>query len=406
LRICLLCYRGNPYCGGQGIYLKYVAEELLNQGHDVHVLVGPPYPELKKGITVHYIRNNEYFIKGRRTMIDPGTPFDILGPLNFYEYFSSRFGAFPEIRAFSIRAYLKLRELTRKIRFDIIHDNQCLGYGLLLMKTLGVPVVATIHHPLYIDLVNIIETASTFFNASKAVMFYPILMQRVVSKRLDHIIAVSEDSRIRNNIHFGVPLEKQTVVYNGLDRSVFRQMREVKKIRGKVLFVGNVIDKKKGFPYLLRAMRNVVDEINLTVIDGGSPHRKGIEDLIAHLGLKNRIEFAGKVTTDELVRQYNEAEITVVPSLYEGFGFPAAEAMSCGTPVVSSDGGALPEVVGESGVTYPARDEFALAEALNNLYSDKKKMKDCGEKGQERVEKYFNWPNAVDNMIQIYSKFV
>jgi glycosyltransferase involved in cell wall biosynthesis len=379
---------------------------LLNQGHDVHVIVGPPYPALKKGITVHYIRNNEYFIKGRRTMIDPAEPFNILGPINFYEYFSSRFGAFPEIRAFSIRAYLKLRELLQKTEFDIIHDNQCLGYGLLLIKTLGIPVIATIHHPLYIDLANIIDTASTFFNAGRAVMFYPVLMQKIVSKRLDHIIAVSEDSKKRNNIHFGVPLEKQTVVYNGLDRGVFRRLKNVRKIKGKVIFVGNVIDKKKGFGYLLRAMRNVVDDLKLTVVDGGSPHRKGIEDLIAQLGLRNRIEFAGMASTEELVRHYNEAEIAVVPSLYEGFGFPAAEAMSCGTPVVASDGGALPEVVGNAGIIYPARDEFALAEALNNLYSDRKKMRDCGESGSERVKRYFSWEKAVDNMVQIYSRFI
>ncbi len=406
MRICLLCYRGNPYCGGQGIYLKYVAEELFRQGHDVHVIVGPPFPKLEKGITVHYISNNEYFIKGRRTIIDTGHPFDIFEPLNFYEYFSSRFGAFPEIRAFSIRAYFKIRELLKNTKFDIIHDNQCLGYGLLLIRSLGIPVTATIHHPLSIDLASILESATTFVNSAKAVMFYPVLMQRIVSKHLDHIITVSEDAKIRSNKYFGVPLEKQTVVYNGLDRSVFKPVKEIEKKKGKIIFVGNVVDKKKGFIYLAHALEGVNKEMKLTVIDGGAPHRKGIEDLLTGLGIKDRVEFAGTATTEDLVRHYNEAEIAVVPSLYEGFGFPAAEAMSCGTPVIASDGGALPEVVGDAGITYQARDSRSLKDALNNLYQNKEKQKEMSLQGIERLEKYFNWEMAVDKMVQVFSRFI
>ncbi|HOS40618.1 MAG TPA: glycosyltransferase family 4 protein [Spirochaetota bacterium] len=404
MRICLLCYRGNPYCGGQGIYLKYVAEELVRQGHEVHAIVGPPAPPAMRGVTVHYVPNNEYYVKKGASVINPERPFDIFDPVNLYQYATSRVGAFPEISAFSYRAFAMLRELSQTVRFDVIHDNQCLGYGLLLMQGLGVPVIATIHHPLTVDLKNVIERASSFANKVKGIFFYPISMQRFVAKRLDHVITVSEDSRDRITRSFGVPAQRQTVVYNGLDRTIFRPLRAVKKVRGKIVFVGNVEDGKKGFLYLVKALSHLDAEVNLTVVDGGSPHRRVSTLLIEKLGLAGRISFTGKTTTDDLVRHYNEAQIAVVPSTHEGFGFPAAEAMACGTPVIASDGGALPEVVGDAGVIVPARDSYALAEAIHALLADPKKMKSLGAAGQARVAEHFSWEAAVRRMVGVYER--
>jgi len=406
LRICLLCYRGNPYCGGQGVYLKYVSEELVRQGHDVHAIVGPPYPPDMEGVTVDCITNNEYFIKKGSSVISDRNPFSIFHPFNIYEYCNSRLGAFPEISSFSYRAYLKLRELMSKKNFDIIHDNQCLGYGLLLMKSLGVPVIATIHHPLTIDLENVLERATSFVNKMRATMFYPILMQKIVSKRLDHIITVSEDSKMRIHKSFGVPLERQTVIYNGLDRRIFKPLARVKKIKGKIIFVGNVEDGKKGFPYLLKAMQWLDNSVHLTIVDGGSPHRRATDRMIRNLGLEKRVLFTGKVDTAELVKQYNESEIALVPSTYEGFGFPAAEAMACGIPVIASNGGALPEVVGDAGIVVPARDEYALAEAIRGLLDKPKLLHALGAAGLKRIEERFNWQGAVEKMIAVYERCV
>lgn len=405
MKICMLCYRGNPYSGGQGIYLKYVAEELVRQGHEVHAIVGPPYPAMMDGVKVHYIHNNEYYVRKGRNILNPDSPFDILRPLNSYEYLSTRLGAFSEISAFSYRAFLKIRELLRSTRFDVIHDNQCVGYGLLLMRSFGIPVIATIHHPLSVDLENVIERASSFTNKMKGVMFYPILMQQVVSKRLDHIITVSEDSRRRINADFGVPVERQTVVYNGLDDSIFRPLPGVRKKKGKMVFVGNVEDGKKGFVYLLKALTMIKSDLRLTVVDGGSPHRRVTGALIERLGLSGRIEFTGKADTDSLVRHYCESELAIVPSVYEGFGFPAAEAMACGVPVIASDGGALPEVVGDAGVVVPARDELALADAIDGVYADRKLMRRLSDEGRTRVLAEFNWPKAVEKMVSVFRSF-
>jgi glycosyltransferase involved in cell wall biosynthesis len=404
LRICLLCYRGNPYSGGQGIYLKYIAEELVRQGHEVHAIVGPPYPLEMKGVKEHRLNNNEYFIKKKFSVINKSDPFDIFNPINLYEYLSTRLNSFSEINAFSIRAYLKLRDLSKSIKFDVIHDNQCVGYGLLLMKSLGIPVITTIHHPLSIDLENVIERASSFFNKMKSVMFYPLVMQVIVSKRLDHVITVSEDSKKKINQYFGVPMGMQTVVYNGLDRSIFRPMKDVRKVRGKIIFVGNVEDGKKGFAYLVKALGMVKSGVRLTVVDGGSPHHRVTSRLIENLGLGGRIEFTGKINTDELVRQYAESELAIVPSTYEGFGFPAAEAMSCGVPVLASDGGALPEVVGDAGVVVPARNVEALAEAIDRM-SDRQALEKMSGMGIRRVSECFTWEGAVTKMVDVYRKY-
>ena len=406
MKICMLCYRANPFCGGQGIYLKYVAEAFARQGHKVHAVVGPPFPEHMEGVVVHQVPNNEYYVKKKKDVINPHAPFDIFNPLNFYQYFNSRFSTFPEISGFSYRAFLKIRELHRSEQFDVIHDNQCLGYGLLLMKSLGIPVVATIHHPLTIDLENVIERASSFTNKIKGVMFYPTVMQKIVSKRLDHVITVSEDSKEKIHYAFGVPRERQTVVYNGLDTSLFSPGKDVRKKKGKMIFVGNVEDGKKGFVYLLRALKHIKSDAFLTVIDGGAPHRKLTAQMIQFLGIENRVEFAGKVDTDGLIQHYRESELAIVPSVYEGFGFPAAEAMACGVPVIASDGGALPEVVGNAGIVVPSRDEKGMARAIDTAFNDRDTLQRMGNEGRARVVEMFNWDDAAARMITVFEKTI
>ena len=143
MKICLLSYRGNPYCGGQGVYLMYIARELVKLGHEVHAIVGPPYPFEMEGVTLHRISNHNYF-NIAKNYIKPHKPFATFQPLNFYEFMASKLGIFPEIETFSFRAFLKLKELVKTHRFDIIHDNQCLGYGFLLIKNLGIPFVSTL----------------------------------------------------------------------------------------------------------------------------------------------------------------------------------------------------------------------------------------------------------------------
>lgn len=405
MKICLLCYRGNPYSGGQGIYLKYIAEELSAQGHEVHAVVGPPYPDEMKGVILHKIHNEEYYVKKGLNFLSRENPFKIFNPIDFYEYMHSRLGAFSEISSFGYRAFFLLRKLHKKYNFDIIHDNQSLGYGMLFMKAMGIPVISTIHHPLSVDLRTVLERSGSFIKKMRFVMFYPTMMQSIVSKRLDHIITVSEDSKIMNNRDFGVPLEKQSVVYNGIDRSIFYPAK-IEKNSNDIIFVGNIEDGKKGFVYLLKAMKFLKPNVRLVVVDGGAPHRKITNMLIDKLNLRDRIVFEGTASTERLVELYSRSAIAIVPSVYEGFGFPAAEAMSCGVPVIASDGGALPEVVGDAGIVVPARDHEALSDAINSIIDNKAELKRMGEAGIKRVEEMFTWPGAVKQMVDIYKSLM
>jgi glycosyltransferase involved in cell wall biosynthesis len=206
-----------------------------------------------------------------------------------------------------------------------------------------------------------------------------------------------------NHHDFGVSLSKQSVVYNGIDRSIFKPVK-VKKNRNDIIFVGNIEDGKKGFIYLLKAIKMMKSDVRLIVVDGGAPHRKVTNRVIDILGIRDKIFFAGTATNEELVKLYSQSSAAIVPSVYEGFGFPAGEAMSCGVPVISSDGGALPEVVGDAGIVVPARDHAALADAIDTLLNDVKLQKKFAKAGIERVEKMFTWGNAVRQMVEVYSK--
>ena len=154
MRICFLLHEGSMYSGGQGVYASNLSRELAELGHEVHVVAGPPYPDLADGVTLHKLRNYNYhrlLATGRRFFY--GRPLlDAFRILNFGELVTTRLGMYSVMGAFSIRAFERVRELHKERPFDIVHDNQVLGYGTLLIKLLGLRVVATVHHPLDVDL--------------------------------------------------------------------------------------------------------------------------------------------------------------------------------------------------------------------------------------------------------------
>ena len=408
MKICLLSYRGNPYCGGQGIYLMYLAKELVKRGHEVHAIVGPPYPFEMDGVILHRVSNHNYF-NVKKDFIKPHKPFATLLPLNFYEFVASKLGIFPEMETFSIRAYYKLKELMQTERFEVIHDNQCLGYGYLLIKEFNVPLVATLHHPLTIDRTTWFEYPSSFGLKMKRVLYYPLLMQRFISNKMDRIITVSHNSAKEIHKAFGVPMEKQRVVYNGMDSRIFLPVNGVKKKKNSLIFVGNVEDRKKGISYLLKALTLTKNKCHLTIVDGGAPNRKFVNRLIDRFGLMDTITFTGKISLDELVKLYSRTEIAVCPSLYEGFGFPAVEAMACELPVLAATGGALPEVVGEhleTAYLVPPRSPEQLAQGIDFLLANPAVRKKIGKSARKRVLENFTWSAAAKEMEKVYEEVV
>jgi glycosyltransferase involved in cell wall biosynthesis len=234
-------------------------------------------------------------------------------------------------------------------------------------------------------------------------------MQRIVANRVDRVVTVSEDAAWQIQSAFGVPEDRIRVVYNGLDTDVFKPIPEVNKVPKRILFVGNVADRKKGVLFLIQAMQQLDPDAHLVIVDGGTPARVSTKDLIERCGLTNRVHITGKIDRDELVKLYASSQIAVVPSLYEGFGFPAAEAMACELPVVASTAGALPEVLGQNGqvgILVPPRDPDALGTAINKLLSDPALCRELGRNGRNRVLRAFTWRQAAEKLVTVYREVI
>jgi len=407
MKICFLLHQGSMYSGGQGVYLSNITRELAALGNEVHVIVGPPYPDVAEGVHVHRVRNYSVYrlLETARFFFFGREPLSFFHLLNFYELATSRFGLFSVMAAFSFRAYDKLCELADEHRFDIIHDVQGLGYGTLLIKANGLPIVANIHHPLQFDRANAVRQARTVPDKFKWIRFYPFWMQEIVARRMDRIITGSRHSAASVAEVFRLPPERVAVIYDGVDSETFRPL-ELAKREGSILYVGNSDDKNKGARYLVEAMAllNHRRDLRLTVVD--RPIAWVVPSLARELGVEDRVTVTGRLSKDELVQLYNQAEVFVSPSLYEGFGLPAAEAMACGAPIVATTAGAFPEVIedGVSGLLVPPGDARALAGAIERVLGDRTLQQRLGTEGRRRIVEHFSWRETAVRTLALYQQ--
>lgn len=441
LKILLLTYRGNPFCGGQGIYVSHLARELARLGHEVHCLEGPPYYEDGKNgdngirndtepgigkfggagksrmnggedngdgtcgpgtITWHRVPGMHLWSNGNAG----GPQLTEFSPLRLFERVAAWGGQFPEMTSFSWRAFARLGPLLGRHRFDVVHDNQSLGWGLLAIQALGLPTLATVHHPLTIDRARGFDPPADFRDRLNKVRFYPLLMQGFVARRMRRIVTVSQSAAEAIARDFRIPPARIRVILNGLDSERFRPLPEIERVPGRVVFVGNLEDPNKGGKYLLQALAALPPPAHLVVATGGISRREWLDGQIERLGLRGRIRLEYQVSQEELVRLYASAQVAVSPSLYEGFGFPAAEAMACGLPLVAARGGALPEVVGEAGVLVPVADATALASAMGNLLGNGVERERLGRLARQRVRECFRWDAAARQLTEVYRETI
>ena len=413
MKICFVMYQGNMYSGGQGIYLYYLTRELARMGHEVHVLAGPPYPTLAEGVIGHNLKTYSYwsYHHEKEDFLFKRNPLSHFHPVNFYEFVSTRIALSSLLLTFSIRAWVKLGELAREHRFDIVHDNQTLSYGTWLMEAAGYPVVATIHHPLTIDLENALQQADSLYEKVRRILWSPWVMQAVVARRLRRTIVVSETSRKAVQDAFHLDPSRMHVVHNGIDTESFRPLPDVERQEGLLLYVGNSEDRNKGARYLLEALnllQNDRRDFQLAFVDNKKENLKLAPRLVQKYGLSSRVHFTGRVSTEQLVKLYNQAMIVVSPSLYEGFGLPAAEAMSCGSPVIATTGGAFPEVIDHSqtGWLVPPGDAQALADAIRKLSDDPDLRARLGAAGRKSILERFSWRKAAEETLAVYEELL
>ena len=324
--------------------------------------------------------------------------------INLLEWAGVSTGGFPEPHTFGLRAYRFLKEKVGE--YDVIHDNQCLAYGLLKIQQLGFPLVATIHHPIMVDREAELEAVRWFWKRWKIRRWYSFVgMQTKVTRSLSHVITVSEQSREDVAREFAIPTERLHVVPNGIETGTFRPLPDVEREENRIITTTSSDVPIKGLRYLLEAVASIARERDIRVTVIGKPRKdKGVENLVRELALDSFVEFTGRIEDEEFADYYARATLAVVPSLYEGFGFPAGEAMACKTPVVSTTGGALPEVVGEAGVLVPPGDSKALADAIASLLDDPERRRRLGEEGYKRVHEHFTWQRAAEKMIDVYTE--
>ena len=411
MKICFIMYQGNMYSGGQGVYLYYLTRELARMGHEVHVLAGPPYPTLDEQVISHNIQTHSYwsYHHEKKNFLFERNPLTHFHPVNFYEFVSTRISLSSLLLTFSVRAWLKLQELSREHRFDVVHDNQTLSYGIWLMQASGFPVTATIHHPLTIDLENALRQSRSLYEMARRTLWSPWVMQQIVARRLPRVVVVSHTSRKAVEEAFELDPERVRVVHNGIDTDCFRPLPDVARQPGLLLYVGNSEDRNKGARYLMEALHLLRDdrrEFQLALVDHAKSRLKLVPRLVQEYGLSSRVHFIGHVSTEQLVRLYNQATVAVSPSLYEGFGLPAAEAMACQTPVIATTGGAFPEVIdhGETGWLVPPGDAGALADAIRLLMDDAGLRQRLGEAGRQSILERFSWRKAAEETLAVYEE--
>ncbi|SDJ53868.1 glycosyltransferase family 4 protein [Microbulbifer yueqingensis] len=401
LKICLLGYRSHPHCGGQGVYLHYLSKALVEAGHSVDVISGQPYPELDArvrlikmpGLNLYEHANPTRALRWRH----------LLSWADFFEWWGKLTGGFAEPYTFGRRVAKYLGR--QRGQYDIVHDNQSLCYGLLDIQKSGVPVVATIHHPITRDRDLALAAAPDWRYRLLVRRWHSFLrMQARVARRLAHIVTVSRQSQEDIVEQFGVDPGHIEVIHNGIDTSIFRPRDDVRRIAHRIMTTASADQPLKGLQVLLQALaglRTQYPDLELLVIgrlkEGGATAR-----LLRELELENVVRFESGISNEKMAEYYASASVVVCPSLYEGFGLPAGEAMACGTPVISSDGGALPEVVGDAGILVPAGDSEALSAALEQLLGDGALQAELGERGRMRIQREFSWKVAAARLVEYY----
>jgi glycosyltransferase involved in cell wall biosynthesis len=405
VRVALLSYRSKPHCGGQGVYVRHLSRELVALGHSVEVFSGQPYPVLDPGVGLTEVPSLDLYREP-----DPfrtPRPGEIRDRIDLLEVATMWTGGFPEPRTFSLRAARLLRD--RLADFDVVHDNQTLGYGLLDVERAGLPVVTTIHHPITVDRrVDLAEAPSLARRLSLRRWYGFLRMQGVVARQARSVLCPSASSARDVVRDLGVDPDRITVVPLGVD-DVFTPPVEP-RVPGRLVAMASADTPLKGVATLLEAFAKLRTERDLELLLVSRPRPGGpTERLLDRLGIAGSVRFVHGISDAELAATVGSAEVACVPSLYEGFSLPTVEAMACATPLVVSRTGAIPEVVGPDGLCadlVTPGDVGELAQALAALLDDPERRARMGRAGRERARAEFGWRAVAEATAAAYERAV
>jgi glycosyltransferase involved in cell wall biosynthesis len=402
LSIAYLTYRGKPHVGGQGVYTRHLTKALVDLGHSVEVFGGQPYAVLDERVKLTKLPSldlfNDHYPGRFPAFWEFKTRYDFLEVAQFSA------GVFPEPLAFSARVNHHLQ--SRLGEFDLVHDNQCLGYGIAKLEE-KIPLIVTLHHPITRDrMLEMVAAPNRYKRWSIGRWYSFVKMQGKVASKMPRVVVVSENSIQDIHTDMGVALDRMRLVPVGVDPELFKPVEGVTRTPGRLITTASADVALKGLSFLLEAMAKLRAEgrdVTLTII--GKPKPGKSMDLIDDFGLEPFIDFVSGVTDQRIVELYSEAELAVVPSLYEGFSLPAIEAMCSGTPLVATDGGALPEVTGNDGETvFRCRkgDAGDLAAAIRRALDDPEARARVSAAGRQRVLERWTWKRCAELTIDQY----
>jgi glycosyltransferase involved in cell wall biosynthesis len=390
VRVALLSYRSKPHCGGQGVYIRHLSRELVALGHQVEVFSGQPYPELDEGVTLTKVPSLDLYREP-----DPfrtPRPGEFRDLIDVEEVLTMWTAGFPEPKTFSKRVARVLAG--RAGEFDIAHDNQVLGRGMVDILESGLPLITTIHHPITFDRRVDLAAAPTWRKKLTLRRWYGFLrMQGQVARRAVKVLTPSESS-LRDIVNdFGVDPSIIEVIPLGVDHVFVPPTKP--RVPGRIVAMASADAPIKGVATLLEAFAKLRTERDVELVLVTKPQSGGrTEKLIEELGIGDHVCFVHGISDTELVEVMGSAELACVPSLYEGFSLPTAELMACETPLIVSRAGSIPEVTGPDGLCadlVTPGEVGELEQAIAALLDDPERRARMGAAGRVRAKELFSW---------------
>jgi len=411
LNIAILSYRSAQFGGGQGVYIRDISLALKLKGHNVDVISGPPYPNLHDGInliklpglnlfeTFSFRDRLKKFLKKKNKKFE-----------HYYEFFSVLLGGFPEPKTFGKRAnrYLKLNN-----HYDLIIDNQSLSYGMIDIQK-RFPFIEIIHHPITFDYKYELSSSRKIkYRISRHRWYSFLKMQKKVAPYIKRIITPSKSSKQGIVDEFNCKKANITVINNGIDTNEFSPVNEVTRNEFRLITTASADVPLKGLDFSLKALKKLKKDFpNMHLIVIGLIKKGGhTEKLIKKLGLENDVTFKSNLTKNEIKDCYSKSSIAIVSSLYEGFGYPVIEAMSCEVPLIATNVSSIPELTSEFAKLVDPKNEEMIYQSVKDILAEYDKYKKIAIKGRQHVIKNFNWikitgeyENAIFETIKNFKK--
>jgi len=411
LNIAILSYRSAQFGGGQGVYIRDISLALKLKGHNVDVISGPPYPNLHDGINLIKLPGLNLFEtfsfrdRLKKLLKKKNKKFD-----HYYEFFSVLLGGFPEPKTFGKRVnrYLKLNN-----HYDLIIDNQSLSYGMIDIQK-RFPFIEIIHHPITFDYKYELSSSRKIkYRISRHRWYSFLKMQKKVAPYIKRIITPSKSSKKGIVDEFDCNKANITVINNGIDTNEFSPVNEVTRNEFRLITTASADVPLKGLDFSLKALKKLKKDFpNMHLIVIGLIKKGGhTEKLIKKLGLENDVTFKSNLTKNEIKDCYSKSSIAIVSSLYEGFGYPVIEAMSCEVPLIATNVSSIPELTSEFAKLVDPKNEEMIYQSVKDILSEYDKYKKIAIKGRQHVIKNFNWikitdeyENAIFETIKNYEK--